>query len=807
MADLSNENLPVRLPEEGNGQAVTQNQYPLGAAPAMPTFESLDEESGGVPWTRYLSALKRYKWLILMVTTLGSAVAVVASRVIKPEYTTTATIWIQSPAQGAGPVRPAGLLQSYAWQEFLGTMVVMDSVSLKLKLYLELENKADSLSFEGFALAERITPGEYLLRVAPNGQSYELENADAVVIESGAVGDSIGLPLGFLWAPVTVLPSVDNAVEFTVTTPRDASTRLQKSLSSNMAKDGNFLRLTLLGEEPQRMADILNLVTTQFVSAAAEFKSRKLTMTAATLKDQLTTASRNLDEAETRLQEYRIQTITLPSERTSGGLAAGVTETRAPVINLYFERRTQQEQLRENIDALETTVAGFQTGAVGASALLALTVTINSPNLRSSLEDLAAAETELRDMGHRFTDEAPVMIALRQRIAFLTEEAIPQYTEQVLEALRAQERRLTAQITAQANEIKEIPVRTITEQRLTREKVAAETLVQMLQNNHEETKLSLSSTMPDVRLLDPAVAPTRPSSNDAPRIILLGFVASLAAGLGLALLLDQMDKRFRYPEQASDELGLTILGAVPAIKKLKKGHRSPQEASQVIEAFRTVRLSLSHSYGTAGPIMFTVSSPGPGDGKSLVSSNLALSFAEAGYSTLLIDGDIRRGELHRMFDIDRQPGLLDYLTGETSMDDILRKAQRGLTVIPCGTRRHQGPELLGSPAMGELMATFKTQFDVIVIDSPPLGAGIDPFILSTTTGNLLMVLRSGETDRKMALEKLKLVDRLPIRVLGALLNDVSTTEGAYKYYNYVYDYHPEEEAIVSLPASAGTNRS
>jgi len=118
-----------------------------------------------------------------------------------------------------------------------------------------------------------------------------------------------------------------------------------------------------------------------------------------------------------------------------------------------------------------------------------------------------------------------------------------------------------------------------------------------------------------------------------------------------------------------------------------------------------------------------------------------------------------------------------------------------------------GPELLSSPATGALMATFKNQFDVIIVDSPPLGAGIDPFILSTTTGNLLMVLRSGETDRKMAEEKLKLVDRLPIRILGVLLNDVSTTDGAYKYYNYVYDYHPDDDAVVSLPVSVGEDRS
>jgi capsular exopolysaccharide synthesis family protein len=197
--------------------------------------------------------------------------------------------------------------------------------------------------------------------------------------------------------------------------------------------------------------------------------------------------------------------------------------------------------------------------------------------------------------------------------------------------------------------------------------------------------------------------------------------------------------------------------------------------------------------------MLTVSSPEPGDGKSLVSSNLALSFAEAGYRTLLIDGDIRRGELHRMFNTDRRPGLLDCLRGEATLEEIPRATtHNNLTLIPCGTRHHHGPELLGSAAMRDLMATLKARYNVIIVDSPPLGAGIDPFVLGTATGNIMLVLRSGETDRAMAEAKLKLLDRLPVRILGAVLNDVRTSDVQYKYYRYVYGYTADEEPVGQL---------
>jgi Mrp family chromosome partitioning ATPase len=170
---------------------------------------------------------------------------------------------------------------------------------------------------------------------------------------------------------------------------------------------------------------------------------------------------------------------------------------------------------------------------------------------------------------------------------------------------------------------------------------------------------------------------------------------------------------------------------------------------------------------------------------------------------VLVDGDIRRGELHRMFNLSRRPGLMDCLSGDAALEDVLQPtSHQGLTVMPCGSRRHQGPELLGSAAMQGVMAQLKGRFQVVLVDSPPLSAGIDPFVLSASTGNMMVVLRSGETDRTLAEEKLKLMDRLPVRVLGAVINSTSAT-GAYRYYHYVYGYTTEDEgASARLPAGA-----
>jgi capsular exopolysaccharide synthesis family protein len=204
------------------------------------------------------------------------------------------------------------------------------------------------------------------------------------------------------------------------------------------------------------------------------------------------------------------------------------------------------------------------------------------------------------------------------------------------------------------------------------------------------------------------------------------------------------------------------------------------------------------------PISLAISSPSPGDGKSLISSNLALSFAEAGYRVVLVDGDTRRGDLHRTFAVERRPGLLDHLAGEADLSQILRPTTHPrMMLVPCGTRRSQGPELLGSVRMQDLVTVLRSRFDVVIFDTPPLGAGIDPFVLSTASGALALVMRAGETDRQLAEAKLQVLDRLPVRLLGAILNDVRVGEGAYKYYSYSYGYLADRDEVqAELPAAS-----
>ncbi len=304
--------------------------------------------------------------------------------------------------------------------------------------------------------------------------------------------------------------------------------------------------------------------------------------------------------------------------------------------------------------------------------------------------------------------------------------------------------------------------------------------------------------MSDVRVLDFAVVPRRPVKNTAPRVVLLGFFGSFALALMGAVLIDRIDPRVRYPDQVSREMGLTILGAVPHIRAGVRPERSgrrvrpPEEVAVVVEALRGVCLNLVYTHGAVAPLVVTITSPGAGDGKSFLAANLGHTFAEAGHRTLLIDGDLRRGVLHRRLGARRRPGVSDFLRGEVPLEAIVQATPYpSFSLIGCGTRAYNAPELLGSQTMSQLFDTLRPRYDVILVDSPPLSAGVDPLILGTLTGHLVVVLRTGFSHRDVASAKLEVLQRLPVRLLGAILNAVPAGE-AYRYYSY---YLPGYEAV------------
>jgi len=789
----------VAPPNAGSNGAATWN----GGPPRM--NGSLEPE--GIPWSRYIDAIWRHSVLILAVALLGSFIGLYAARRVRLLYDANATIWINTTPNGtqqSGPIRQPQLLTSVSWVELLRSFAVVDPVVRDLKLNVSYARPADSALFSNFAWTPATRSGAYTLTIDEHGQSFVLSTATGTVLERGAVGDSVGRKIGMTWLPDKRFLGARRTIEFEVTSPRGTSAALVGAVRATLPEDGQFLKITLTGTSPRRTARIVNAWAAQLVRSSGDLKKSHLLEFKRILGDQLALAEGQLRASEDELERFRVNTITLP--RGAGTPIGPAVAQGDPVAANYFQQKAALDEVRSEREALERMIADAKGGPINTQGFLQLpTILNNAPQLRSAIEELSMRKATLRTEQQFLTDANPRIKQLAEAVRVLETETIPQITLSVLNSLKEREPELGTRIDIGSQELRAIPARSTEEMRLARRVVASENLYNTLKARYEELSIAEAQTTPDLAVLDTAVAPAIPTSNDAPRLLLLAVLASIGIAFGLALILDRLDRRFRYPEQATHELGLSIAGTVPRIKANAGGHIKLDVMSQAVESFRTIRLALRYDFPDDSPIVLGISSPARGDGKSLVASNLALAFASGGSRTLLIDGDVRCGSLHSTFGIPVTPGLVDYLHAHASVDSILRStASENLFLIPRGTRRNRAPELLTSELMNSLVHAMRLQFDVVIIDSPPLAAGIDAYALGAAAGTMLIVLRPAQTDRKLAAAKLEVLDRLPIRILGAVLNAVPGG-GAYRYYGADYKYNGDstEESLADFATPRG----
>lgn len=753
---------------------------------------------------RYWAAVKRFKWLVITLAAIGTAAGITATRFIDPVYEARGAVWIadveQQSTQGGAAYRPPSLLPVGAWVQLIKSFKVVDAVVAKQHLFIKPKAWQDSVATLGLAPTTRTIAGEYTLKVDSARNSYTLSEAQRGVIERGTLGDSVGRKVGFAWVPTLATLQGDNDVRFGIIQPRAASVDLIKRLDVAMQENSNFLTLTLSGPEKWQTADLLNVWMQQFVATAAELRSKNMSDQAKILDGQRATAEASLHDAENRLKGFRTEAITKPSD--AGGAppalaALGVDAGQDAATGTFFKEQSEYAQVQHDRQAVEQLAAQARTGTFNIDQLAAIPTLPSAPALNSALQELLKDETQLRGMRQQYTDDYKPVKDLAAAVNTLRTQTIPNMLQTQVVLLRQRENRLAQMLHADSTQLQGIPARTIEEARLRRDVATAENLYTNVENRYETARLGAESTVPDVSILDPALPAANAQRNLTFMLVAGGFAGALALGVIIALLLDMIDHRFRYPEQIMDELKLDVLGAVPTVPKPGEADKDPEAVLQSVEAFRSLRMNLHHEFD-APPVMVTVSSPGVGDGKSMIVSNLALSFAEAGYRTLLIDGDIRRGKLHSIFGLDRRPGLLDYLAGDVDATRIMRELPNhgSLTLIPSGTRRHRGPELLTSARLPALLNMVRSRFDVILVDSAPLAAGVDAYALGVATRSMILVMRTGHTDRRVAKAKLKLLERLPVRVLGAVVNAVSPSD-SYSEYSYLYGYGPDADSDVA----------
>jgi succinoglycan biosynthesis transport protein ExoP len=768
---------------------------PLRESAYMPDDADVEQ---GFDLGKYVAALLRYKWLVLGIALIGTGLVVVASRYMPLRYTANATLMVGSHdtnSEMQGPIQSSQLLQSVAWLELLRSYKVMDYVVEEQRLYLAYDPQfAPVLATFRIDSAARYRPGEYRLTFDAARNQVQLKTAEGAPVEPPvAAGAPVGLSVGFSWQPSPPALAANPDVKFTVMTPRDAAGTLRNRVVPQMAaQEGNFIRLEYTSGDPEQVAAVLNAVADRFVSVAAELKGAKLRELRDILWRQLDQADQQLTAASMALENFQVETATLPSD-PSTPVTPGLQSTQSTVLSNFFELKIQRDALLRDRDAIQRSL-GSDGSTLSIDALAVVPAVHESLELRQTLTELAEKRGELRALRLQYTDDYKDVKIVLGDIQELEQQTIPRQAAGLMADLERRAAARDSMVSAASEELRQIPPRAIDQARHQRAVAIAETIYNELRSRYESARLATETTIPDLSVLDRALVPHEPNEDQRMRIIMLGAMASFGLAILLALVLDRLDPRLRYPEQVTRGLHLPILGAVPFVPSARRS----TDQMHALEALRALRLSLTSAYGSAGPMVLTISSPGAADGKTFLCANLAMSFADLGLRVLLIDGDTRRGDLHRVLEINRKPGLTDFLAGDVDLPTVIQTTRfQHVDCIGCGTHRSTAPELLSSSRMGDLLAGIRPDYDVILLDSPPLGAGIDPLVLATLSGNLMLVMRTGMTDRTMAEAKLEMLERLPVRVLGVALNGVPAS-GVYKYYSYIPGYEATDEEPTTI---------
>ena len=797
--------MPRSLPPSDRPQLHTILTVPASGAAAPPAplgdpYEAAAPEP--LDWRRVQAALLRWKWLILGIIAAGMVAGVAATRLIAPTYRAQATIWIDPrdrQENGPAPFQGARLLDPEAWIDLMRSYAVLDQVARTERLWLRAGRSTPPALTTGMTVTDSFRPGKYRLVAEEGPAVYRLETDDGTELDRVPAGEPIGAAIGLVWTPPPDALAAGRKWPFELVTLRDASAALAEGLQLHIDPQGNLLRLELEGTDRVRLAGLLNGVAERYVTVAGDLKRQKVTQLTGILDAQLATATRELNRAESTYQAFRTRTITLPSDRTAAA-PAGDELPPPPVVDHYLTLQTARADVRRDRVAIEAALNASGPAGVSIEALDAVPAVRNSAALTLVLGELNTQEAELRRLRIRYTEDHPEVVAAANQVRALRTRTIPALARSLADDLRARETEAGREVASAGASLRQIPSRSLEDARLRRAVTLAEVLYSTLQQRHEEARLAEASAIPDARILDRAEVPRHPVRDSSMQLLALAFLGSAALGLVAALFLDRVDPRFRYPAQVLRELRLPILGAIPHIHAPARTAptHGGDEAGTLVEAMRGLRMALLNEVGDAAPLALVVSSPGSGDGKSFVASHLATSFAGAGHRTLLIDGDFRRGHLHQRFGRGRRPGLCDVLQGDAELDAALQPTDfPGLTLLPCGSRAQQAPELLGGAGLRALLATLRDRFEVVICDSPPLTAGVDPYLLAVATGRLLLVLRTGVSHREMMAAKLATLTRMPIQLLGVAMNDVPMDD-AYGYYSYhLSGYEAQDERSVA----------
>jgi capsular exopolysaccharide synthesis family protein len=566
-------------------------------------------------------------------------------------------------------------------------------------------------------------------------------------------------------------------------------------------------KISFTSPDPKLSAAIANAHAGAFVRQGVELRSRANQGAEEFLERKLVELRDRVERSEAALNSYRHDKGIV--EFTTTSKHEILLKRLADLNNALTVAETKRVELEA------------QAALIDKDDYMALPDVVNSAMVQALKSELAKAESDYAGVSSRYSAQYGPLVALKAKLddtQHRLDDAVGEIARSVeleSEAAQARERALREQVDEEKARALALNDASVQDAVLAREVDTNRELYENVLKRMKEMGVAAEVASSNVSLVDRAFDPLSPSSPRKFLVITLSGMLGLLGAVGLAFFIDYLDDTLKGPEETERYLHLPTLALVPDLRRLQnESYRDvpgPSPSSSVdhvaerngnglvpgrglgataIESFRTIRSQILLSRAGRPPRTVLVTSAVPQEGKSIISVNVALAFAQTGRRVLLIDADLRKARCHELLGVTAGNGLAEVLTGQAEVDEaIVTGDVNGLYFMRAGAAPPDPPELLGSTKMGELLKELGTRFDQIIMDSPPVIPLSDPIMLATHADGVLLVV--GPTHKHLVKRTCQRLEIVASKMLGVILNKASDRSpsyyGYYESYSYVGD--------------------
>ena len=571
---------------------------------------------------------------------------------------------------------------------------------------------------------------------------------------------------------------------------------VKDSLTVSPVRNSEMIEVSYVSSDPVLTASLTNAAMDEFIQMQMDTSLEASKTAGQFLAKQIRASQIKLEESELELNEFgkKLGIVSLNPDHNL--VIKQLEEVNSTLAKASSDRIAKEAMFKQNMQLDEKS----------------LDQVVNNELIQNLKNQYSALEAEYTDLGVTFKADYPKMRQLKAKMDEIAsridkeKQLIIGSIKNNYETALKTEKYLQASADAQKEKALDLEEKATQYRILQREVETNKSIYQSLLQRSKEIEATLGAAVTNIQIIDRATPPLYPFKPSVAKNLLLALVLGLFLGVGAAFTLEYFDNTIKNPDELTDRFHIPVLGLIPFDKEVVDNKRKmamryySDPRSPVAEAFRTTMTSVRLSVADNPPKTILMTSILPGAGKSSMASNAAFSYLANEETCLIIDVDLRKPSLHKVFQTSRKKaGLSSLLSGMATVGEaVTRTEYPGLDIIASGPLPPNPAELLSSKRMRQLLSVVSKHYDRIILDGPPYQGFAEILVLSNMVDGVILIAVEGETPREGVRHFRKSVVNVGGRILGSIVNKAGRKKGlgangSYKYYAYDYNYGKESE--------------